>query len=146
MEGEALPVGAGLAGPPSSMHSGIRVASSVIFSLMLSLRLLSTALWLSRLLLRFSFAIRACLSCGERAAADCKAVVVVGGCGGGSGGAEAVVGEVGELGGGTAELRPTVTEKLVGIGPPGLMAKADERARGFEFMGRLEERAPATEP
>jgi len=138
--------------PPSSMHSGIRVASSLIFSLMLSLRRLSTALWLSRLLRRFSFAIRACLSWGERAAAAvCKAVVVVGGPGSGP---AAEVGEVGEFEG---ALRPTVTEKLLarpgGTGmPPGEMAKAPERAdgpRGLEegcVIGRLEESAPANDP
>jgi hypothetical protein len=43
--------------PTSSIHSGIRVASSPIFSLMLSLRRRSTALWLSRRRRRFSFAI-----------------------------------------------------------------------------------------
>ena len=44
---------------PSKRQSGMRVASSVIFSLMLSLRRLSTALCDSRRRLRFSFAIRA---------------------------------------------------------------------------------------
>ena len=48
--------------PTSNIHSGISVASSLIFSLILSLLRLSTALWLSLLLRRFSFASRACLS------------------------------------------------------------------------------------
>lgn len=43
--------------PVSSIHSGIRVASSLIFSLILSRRRRSTALWLSRRRRRFSFAI-----------------------------------------------------------------------------------------
>jgi hypothetical protein len=50
--------------PVSSIQSGISVANSLIFSLILSLRRLSTALWLSLLLLLFSFAIAACFSCG----------------------------------------------------------------------------------
>ena len=48
--------------PTSNMYCGINVASSLVFSLILSLRRLSTALWLSPLLRRFSFASRACLS------------------------------------------------------------------------------------
>lgn len=47
---------------PSRRHSGISVANSVIFSLMLSLRRRSTALWDSRRRRRFSFARRDCLS------------------------------------------------------------------------------------
>jgi hypothetical protein len=46
-----------LAPPGSSIHSGMRVASSLIFSLMLSRRRRSTALWLSRRRRRFSLAI-----------------------------------------------------------------------------------------
>ena len=48
--------------PTSNIHSGISVASSLIFSLILSLRRLSTALWLSLRRRRFSFASKACLS------------------------------------------------------------------------------------
>ena len=60
--------------PTSNIHSGISVASSLIFSLILSLRRLSTALWLSLLLRRFSFASRACLSptgCGPCCCGAC---------------------------------------------------------------------------
>jgi hypothetical protein len=58
---------------PSSIHSGISVASSLIFSFMLSRRRRSTALWDSRLLRRFSEARRSCLSCGAAAEEDAGA-------------------------------------------------------------------------
>lgn len=52
--------------PPSNKHSGMSVASSLIFSLMLSRRRRSTALWLSRRRRRFSCARREALdSVGE---------------------------------------------------------------------------------
>lgn len=61
---------------PSKRHSGIKVASSLIRSLILSLLRRSTALWLSRLRLLFSLANKACLSCGFRV--DVVSVAVVG--------------------------------------------------------------------
>jgi hypothetical protein len=51
--------------PPSNKHSGMSVASSLIFSLMLSRRRRSTALWLSRRRRRFSCARREALDSGE---------------------------------------------------------------------------------
>jgi hypothetical protein len=52
----------------SNIHSGMSVASSLIFSLILSRLRLSTALWLSRRRRRFSFARSDCLSCAAAVA------------------------------------------------------------------------------
>lgn len=63
--------------PPPNITSGINVANSPIFSLILSLLLLSTALCDSLLRLRFSFARRACFSEGVRVDAEDGVVVDV---------------------------------------------------------------------